>query len=116
MNDERMKPDAQLNCEPTYSNREAHQAYVDLQREVEQLRRDYARLEQLSNRLARLFDDNEKQDMFEGVVIGYANAITYIADLQRMIYECVSLRDVIESGLSEDIYNDVVLKYERDNG
>lgn len=37
---------------------------------------------------------------------------SYIDELERTVYECVSLADIMRNGLSEETYRRIVAKYE----
>lgn len=42
----------------------------------------------------------------------WQSTINYIEQLERIIYDCTSLRDFMLAGYSEDIYNRILAKYE----
>lgn len=42
--------------------------------------------------------------------------IAYIATLERIIYECVSLTDIMRTDANEELYRDIVVKFEKAQG
>ena len=45
-------------------------------------------------------------------VEGLLKEVATMSKLKEMVYHCVSLRDVMSSGLSQQLYNDIVGKFE----
>lgn len=43
---------------------------------------------------------------------GYEKRDNRIEKLERMVYDCVSLSDVMRAGLSEKLYNEIVEKFD----
>jgi hypothetical protein len=78
--------------EPTYSNRELL------------LERD-----ELVSKLAA--ERQRNSDLQQHCYVLEGAALRCVT-LERMVYECVSLRDVMAAGLSEELYNQIVTKFD----
>lgn len=55
-------------------------------------------------------DERHKQTM--AILAAVIRRDERIAKLERMVYDCVSLRDVMAAGLSQELYNEIVDKFE----